>query len=96
MFPPYPGFPDMDRLPRLRVLHERLNAPEDLPKEAPGQVTLGEVEVEVPRMPNEAAASLEQSLLSLIRDQLWIATARTSRHRRLRWRHLYSPSTEPT
>jgi hypothetical protein len=32
---------------------EPLDAPEDLPKEGPGQVTLGKLEHEVPRMPDQ-------------------------------------------
>ena len=42
---------------------EPLDAPEDLPKEASGQVTFGQLEDEVPGVPNEAPAGLEQPLL---------------------------------
>src|SRR5258707_11050949 len=42
---------------------ESPDAPEDLPKEAPGQVTFGQLEDEVPSVPNEAPAGLEQPLL---------------------------------
>jgi hypothetical protein len=42
---------------------ESPNAAENLPKEAPGQVTFGELEDEVPSVPNEAPAGLEQPLL---------------------------------
>jgi hypothetical protein len=42
---------------------EPLDAPEDLPKEGPGQVTLGKLEHEVPRMPDQAPAGLEEPLL---------------------------------
>jgi len=45
------------------VLREPLDALENLPKEAPGQATLGKLEHEVPRMPNQAPAGLEESLL---------------------------------
>ncbi len=42
---------------------ESLNAPEDLPKERRCQVALGQLENEVPGVPNEAPAGLEQTLL---------------------------------
>ncbi len=42
---------------------EPLDAPEDLPKEGSGQVTLGKLEHEVPRMPDQAPAGLEEPLL---------------------------------
>ncbi len=42
---------------------ESLDAPEDLPKEAPGQVTFGQLEDEVPSMPDEPPTGLEESLL---------------------------------
>ena len=42
---------------------EAPDAPEDLLKEAPGQVTFGQLEDEVPSVPNEAPAGLEQPLL---------------------------------
>jgi hypothetical protein len=41
----------------------RRAAPEDLTKEGPGQVTLGKPEHEVPRMPDQALAGLEEPLL---------------------------------
>jgi hypothetical protein len=40
-----------------------LDTPEDLPKEALRQVAFGQLEDEVPRMPDQAAAGLEQPLL---------------------------------
>jgi hypothetical protein len=46
------------------VARQPLDAPEDLPKETPGQVTFGQLEHEVPRMPDEASAGLEQPLLA--------------------------------
>ena len=42
---------------------EAPDAPEDLSKEAPGQVTFGQLEDEVPGVPNESATGLEQPLL---------------------------------
>src|SRR6266851_3162301 len=42
---------------------ESLDAPEDLPKESRCQVALGQLEDEVPSVPNEAPAGLEQALL---------------------------------
>jgi hypothetical protein len=46
-----------------RMPCELLDAPENLPKEAPGQVTFGQLEDEVPSVSNEAPAGLEQLLL---------------------------------
>jgi hypothetical protein len=46
-----------------RVPRESLDAPEDLPKQIRCQVALGQLEDEVPRMPDEAPAGLEQPLL---------------------------------
>src|SRR5262249_18117052 len=42
---------------------ESLDAPEDLPEEAPGQVTFGQLEDEVPGMADQAPTGLEQPLL---------------------------------
>src|SRR5437773_10147183 len=42
---------------------EAPDAPEDLPKEAPGQVTFGQLEDEVPSVPSEPPAGPEQPLL---------------------------------
>ena len=42
---------------------ESLDAPEDLPKQAPRQVALGKLQDEVPSIPDEAPACLEESLL---------------------------------
>ena len=39
---------------------EPLDAPENLPKQAPCQVAFGQLEDKVPRMPDEAPAGLEQ------------------------------------
>src|SRR5262245_51611258 len=46
-----------------RMPRESLDAPENLPEEAPGQVALGQLEDEVSGVPNEAPAGLEQPLL---------------------------------
>jgi hypothetical protein len=46
-----------------RMRREPLDTPENLPKHAPGQVAFGELQGEVPGMPDEAAAGLEESLL---------------------------------
>jgi hypothetical protein len=45
------------------VPRESLDAPKNLPKEGSRQVALGEVQDEVPGMPDEASAGLEQPLL---------------------------------
>jgi hypothetical protein len=45
------------------MLREPLDAPEDLPKESRSQVALGQLEDEVPRMPDQATTGLEQPLL---------------------------------
>ena len=42
---------------------ESLDTPKDLPKEAPRQVALGQLEHEVPRMPDQPPAGLEEPLL---------------------------------
>ena len=42
---------------------ESLDAPENLPKQALGQVAFGQLEDEVPSMPDEASAGHEQPLL---------------------------------
>jgi hypothetical protein len=41
---------------------ESLDAPEDLPKEAPRQLAFGKLEREVPRVPNQAPAECEEGL----------------------------------
>src|SRR6516165_3722801 len=46
-----------------RVPRESLDAPKNLPEQARRQVALGELQDEVPGMPDEASAGLEQSLL---------------------------------
>jgi len=46
-----------------RMPRESLDALEDLPKESPGQVALGQLDDEVPRMADEASAGLEDTLL---------------------------------
>jgi hypothetical protein len=45
------------------MLRESLDAPKDLPKEGLCQVAFGQLRDEVPDVPNEAAAGLEQPLL---------------------------------
>jgi hypothetical protein len=45
------------------VPRESLDAPENLPEQARRQVALGELQDEVPGVPNQAAAGLEESLL---------------------------------
>lgn len=42
---------------------ESLDTPENLPKEVPRQVALGQLEHEGPRMPDQPPAGLEESLL---------------------------------
>ena len=42
---------------------ESLDALENLPKEGPRQVAFGQLEDDVPRMPDEASAGLEEPLL---------------------------------
>ena len=42
------------------------------------QVTLGQVEHQVPSMLGEASARLEQALLKAVRDQLWRDLAQRS------------------
>jgi hypothetical protein len=43
--------------------HESLDAPDDLPKQAPCQVALGQLEHEVSGMSDKPPAGLEQPLL---------------------------------
>jgi hypothetical protein len=52
-----------------------LDPPENLPKEAPCQVALGQLQDEVPRMPDQAPAGLEKVLLDSI--DVWILTRRS-------------------
>ena len=49
---------------------ESLDTPENLPKDAPRQVALGQLEDEVPAMPDQAAADLEQPLQACQRPVL--------------------------
>ena len=49
---------------------ESLDAPEDLPKQAPRQVALGKLEREVPRMPDESPPVLKMRCCKLVSDQL--------------------------
>jgi hypothetical protein len=68
------------------VPRESLDAAEDLPKESRRQGELGQLEHEVPGMPDEAPAGLEQPMLETREGQLWMETGRTSRRSRLpRW-----------
>jgi hypothetical protein len=46
-----------------RIPGEPLDATEDLPKEGPDHVTLGKLEHEVPRMPDQTPAGLEEPML---------------------------------
>ena len=46
-----------------RVPRQSLDAPENLPEQARRQVALGELQDEVPGMPDQASAGLEESLL---------------------------------
>jgi hypothetical protein len=48
---------------------EPFDAPENLPKEGPGQGTLGKLEHEVPRMPDQAPAAPEDPLLEARQGQ---------------------------
>jgi hypothetical protein len=59
---PFPPIPVRSSVSR-RMPRESLDALENLPKEAPGQVAFGQLEDEGPRMPDEAPAGLEQPLL---------------------------------
>ncbi len=45
------------------AVRESFDAPENLPEEAPGQVTFGQLKDEVPRMPDQPPAGLEEPLL---------------------------------
>jgi hypothetical protein len=45
------------------VLRESLDAPDNLPKQALREAALGQLEDEVPGMPDQATTGLEQSLL---------------------------------
>ncbi len=54
--------------------------PEDVSEQALRQVAFGKLDDEVPRM---AEPVLNSRCWRLVREQLWVATGRTSRHRRL-------------
>jgi len=60
---------------------ESLDTREDLPKERQSQVALGQLQDEVPGVPNEAPAGLEQALLQARRPAL--DGGKTSRRKRL-------------
>ena len=49
---------------------ESLDAPEDLPKQVSRQVALGQLEDEVPRMPDEVPVRLEQALLQARQESI--------------------------
>lgn len=66
-----------------RVPCESLDAPENLPKEAPCQGALGKLQDEVPGMSDEAPV-LNSRCWRLVRDQLWMETGRTSRRSEVR------------
>ena len=57
------ALPGASRGRSRRVPPQPLDALENLPKERPGQVAFGELQREVPRVPNEASAGLEEPLL---------------------------------
>ena len=56
---------------------EPLDALKNLTKEVPRQVAFGKLQGEVPGMPDEAV--LNSRCWRLVRDQLWMATGKTSR-----------------
>ena len=58
---------------------ESLDAPENLPKESRRQVALGQLQDEVPGVPNEAPPVLNNRCCRLVSDQLWMTRGRTSR-----------------
>jgi hypothetical protein len=65
------------------VPRESLNTPENLPKEAPRQGALGQLEHEVPRMPDQPPAGLEQPLLETRQGPALDGDGQTSRRSRL-------------
>ena len=60
---PRSGSPSERSARSRRMSPESRDAPEDLPKEAPRQVALGQREHEVPCMPDQPPAGLEEPLL---------------------------------
>ena len=53
-----------------------LDAPENLAKEQPCQVTFGELQREVPGVRDQAPAGLSSRCCRLVRDQSWMATGK--------------------
>src|SRR5207244_4772055 len=68
-----PGWSSRSRL----MPCEPLDALKNLTKEVPRQVAFGKLQGEVPGMPDEAV--LNSRCWRLVRDQLWMATGKTSR-----------------
>jgi hypothetical protein len=62
---------------------EPLDAPDDLRKEARRQLTFGQLQDEVPGVPNEASAGLEQALLQAREGPALDGRGKTSRRSRL-------------
>jgi len=60
------------------VPRESFDAAENLPKEAPCQAALGQLQDKVSGVPNEAATGLEEPLLETRQGQLWMARGRAS------------------
>src|SRR5262245_12581528 len=52
-------------------------------KRDPRQVAFGKLQSEVPGMPDEASAGLEDRCWRLVSDQLWMANGRVSRRSKL-------------
>jgi len=52
------------------MLCKSLDAPENLPKEGPRQVAFGQLQDEIPSVPNEAPAGLEEPLIEMRRSRL--------------------------
>jgi len=56
-----------------------LDARHDLPEQGPCQVAFGKLQGEVPGMPDEASAGLEQAVLQALRRPSLDGTGKTSR-----------------
>jgi hypothetical protein len=79
-----------------RVPRQSLDAPNNLPEQARRQVALGELQDEVPGVPDQAPPVLKSRCWRLVRDQPWMAWGRASRRRRFPRLYAMTPKSSRT